>query len=210
LEDADESVRVSAIEALARAAPERALPLLDRQLGAATSQESLAAALGLLRMRPPRLAARAWDGINRALSSGDPSLRARAATLLRSLPEAPRDLETAHTQLAGEPLAQVKLALALALGPNDPPAREALVELAQGPSLPAAQAAFELARNGDRAAQVRLLAARYSSSIAVRASVARLLGRELDEPQAVAELLADRESEVRVAAAGAVLAALSG
>jgi HEAT repeat protein len=208
LQDPDEGVRTAALESLARSDPARAEPALDRQLGAATSQESLSAAVALLRMKPARQPARAWDAVNRALGSGDAALRARAATLLRALPDAPRDLDTARAQLAAETTPQVKLALALALGLDEAPARAALAELAQGRSLPAAQAAFELARLGDKLGQTRLLAARYSEQPPVRISAARSLGRELGEPQSVAGLLADRESEVRVAAAGAVLASL--
>jgi hypothetical protein len=205
-EESDPSVRVVAIEAFARALPERATPQLDQQLGAATTEESLAAAVALLRMRPPREPARARDALSRGLSCVDSALRARAALLERNLPESERDRESLRAQLQLEKNEEVKLALALALGAGDPAARAALQTLAQASTLPAAQAAFELAQLGDAAGTARLLALRGSPSSLTRVTVARLLGRGLRDPEAIAGMLADAEPAVRTAAAGAVLA----
>jgi hypothetical protein len=206
LHDDSESVRIAAIEAFARADPDSAAAALDQQLGGASSAESLSAALALLQMRPARQPARAWDALLRALTASEPALRGRAAVLLRALPGDKRDLEGVRSQLRVEASPEVKLALALALGLEDAAARSALFALMQGTSLPAAQAALELARAGDTSARTRLLALRASTSTLTRGTVARMLGRELHQPQSVALLLADRDPAVRAAAAGAVLA----
>jgi hypothetical protein len=205
-DETDASVRVVAIEAFARALPERAAPQLDQQLGAATTEESLAAAVALLRMRPAREPARARDALSRGLSCVDSALRARAALLVRNLPDAERDRESLRAQLQVETNQEVKLALALALGARDPSARAALQALAQAATLPAAQAAFELAGLGDAAGAARLVALRGSPSPQTRVTVARLLGRGLRDPESIAGMLADADPEVRLAAAGAVLA----
>ena len=98
----------------------------------------------------------------------------------------------------------MKLGLALALGAGDPVARAALEALAQGNSLPAAQAAGELDRHGHASARTRLLALRASPSNVTRAGVAR----ELRAPELTAQLLSDADASVRLAAAGAVLRGL--
>jgi HEAT repeat protein len=208
LNDGDESVRVVALEAFARAAPERAVAHLDQQLGAAITQETLAAAAALLRMRPAREPARARDALARGLSASESRLRSYAAVLVRTLPSAEKNLPVVRSQLAVESSVEVKLALALALGTSDPAARAALLTLSQGTSLSAAQAAHELARLGDAAAYARLIALCASPSSVTRATIARALGREQRAPQAVAALLADSDPNVRDAAAGAVLGGL--
>jgi hypothetical protein len=208
LKDDDESVRVVAIEAFARAAPEQAVAYLDQQLGAAITRETLAAAAALLRMRPAREPARARDALARGLSASESRLRSYAAVLVRTLPSAEKNLAAVRSRLAVESSVEVKLGLALALGTSDPAARAALFSLSQGTSLPAAQAAHELARLGDAAAYARLIALCVSPSSVTRATIARALGREQRAPQAVAALLADSDPDVRDAAAGAVLAGL--
>jgi hypothetical protein len=205
-EESAASVRVAAIEAFARALPEPAARQLDLQLGAAISEQSLAAAVALLRMRPPHEPARAQDALARALSSFDVALRAQAAVLVSNLPEAERDRAALRAQLKLETNQEVMLALASALGPDDPAAHAALQALAQGATLAAAQAAFELASRGDAAAEARLVALRGSPSRITRITIARLLGRGLRDPEAIAGLLADSDPSVREAAAGAVLA----
>lgn len=205
-DEADASVRVVAIEVFARALPESAASQLDQQLGAATSEQSLAAAVALLRMQPPREVARARDALKRGLDSLDSALRARAALLVRNLPQAQRDLEALRARLKVESDEEVKLEMALTLGAGDPVARAALQTLAQSASLPAVQAAFELAKLGDSAAEARLLTLRDSPSRLTRITIARLLGRGLRDPEAIAGLLADNDPDVRAAAAGAVLA----
>ncbi|HEX4352893.1 MAG TPA: hypothetical protein VHZ95_08270 [Polyangiales bacterium] len=206
-DDSDESVRISAIEAFARALPDRAEALLDQKLGGSTSAESLAAALALLRIKSSQRT-RALDAIANGLTSGDPSLRARTALLLRTVPESDRDLQALRAQLDVERIDEVKLALALTLGTDDPLARATLRTLARGPTLTAAEAAYELARLGDADSFAKLAALRTSPASTTRTSVARLLGRGLAQPNAVTDLLSDREASVRDAAAGAILATL--
>ena len=208
LGDEVESVRIAAFEAYARVAPEQAAPTLDQQLGAAGTRESLAAAAALLRMSPARETVRASAAIAQGLSAIEPAVRGYAAVLIRTLPARMRDVALLRQRLAHEPSADVKLGLALALGSDDAQAHAALVELAKGVSLPAAEAAGELASRGDATARARLLAMRTSPSSMTRIYVARALGRSHGSPGDAATLLADRDAAVRAAAAGAVLRAL--
>jgi hypothetical protein len=207
-DDASEDVRSAALEGLAHVAPDRASVLLDQQLGAAVTNQALSAALTLLRMQPPRELARAWNTVTLALSHSDVALRARTAVMLRTLPASVIDLAVIRARLKVETSPEVQLGLALALGVKDAPARQMLTQLSLAGGIPAVQAARELALLGDAAAHARLLALRTSDRSAIRATLARALGRELGEVDAVASLLADRDASVRTAAAGAVLAGL--
>jgi len=208
LKDDSESVRVAAIAAFARAAPAQALSHLDQQLGSAVSHETLAAAVALLQMQPVCEAARAHDALARGLAASESPLRSHTAVLIRTLPGDRESLAAVRERLAIESVPEVQLALALALGADDPAARRALARLAQGTALVAAQAAQELARFGDATAERQLITLRASASSVTRASVARALGRDRRVPEAVAPLLADQDPSVRIAAAGAILAAL--
>jgi len=209
LRDKDEQVRLAAIDALGRLAsasePEpAALALLDQQLGAASTPVSLGAARALLRLRPAREPARAWAAWLTALTAADAGLRARAASALpaRPIPEPPRS--TVYERLRSEPVHSVKLLLALAIGPDDPEARAALTQLAASASVTGAQAAAALWPH-DRAQHARLRNLRSHPAAIVRATAARLLGRELHDCRSVAKLLADALWSVRLAAAGAAL-----
>lgn len=205
--DPDEQVREAALAVLARVAPERAEPLLDRQLGAAVSEHSIGAAIALLSMKPPRRAARARAAIGAALQSPDVALRARAATALQRLPASERDLSGVRARLRVEKAETVRLALALLLGPEDSLARGTLAELSTMSTLAGAQAAAELAAQSGKARE-RLFAFSTHDSTLVRISAARLIASKLREPEPIAKLLADPNWQVRGAAAGAVLMAL--
>jgi len=202
--DPEEHVRAAALSVLARVAPERAEPLLDRQLGAAVSEHSISAAITLLDMQPPRQPARARAAISAALSSPDVALRARAATALRRLPESERDLAGARARLRVEQAETVRLALALLLGPDDSAARSTLTELSAMYTLPGAEAAAELAAYSG-SARARLCAFSAHESALVRSTAARLIASALRDPEPIAGLLADTSWQVRGAAAGAVL-----
>jgi hypothetical protein len=204
LADPDPSVRLEALTVLARVAPERAARELDRPLGAALSVESLTAAALLL--QGSFASARAADTLSRGLSSTQVSLRARTALLLQTLPAAALDRAALRDVLARERQPEVSLLLALALGSGDSVAHAALGKLSRGVGIVAVQAARELGQAGDATAHARLIALRSSRDPLVRATVARSLGRELDDRVAVVPLLADTEWRVRLAAAGALLA----
>jgi HEAT repeat protein len=202
--DPDEHVRAAGLASLARVAPERAELVLDRQLGAAVSSHSIQAAVALLSMQPPRLAARAQAALSEALSSPDVTLRAQAAAALQRVPEQQRDSAGVRARLRVEKAETVRLALALVLGSEDATARRALNELSKAFSLPAAEAAAELAAHSG-SARTRLFAFSAHESALVRMTAARLLARTLHEPAPIAKLLADTSWQVRGAAAGAVL-----
>ena len=203
-QDPDEHVRAAALNGLARVAPERAELLLDRQLGAAVSTRSIDAAITLLSLEPPRQEARARAALSAALQSPDTALRAQAATALARLPAERLDRAQLRASLRTEKAPSVRLALALALGPEDPSAQRALAELSSSFSLIGAQAAAELAA-GSGKARTRLVAFSTHSSALVRITTARLIARELHDPAPITQLLADANWQVRDAAAGAVL-----
>jgi HEAT repeat protein len=202
--DPDEHVRVAALSALARVAPDRAEPVLDRQLGAAVSEHSISAAITLLNMQPPRQAARAQAAIAAALASPDVTLRARAASALQRLPSSELDRTGVRTRLRVEKAETVRLALALLLGPEDSAAQRTLTELSALFTLPGAEAAAELAAHSG-SARARLCAFSAHDSALVRMTAARLIASTLRDPDPIAKLLADTSWQVRGAAAGAVL-----
>lgn len=222
--DPEEQVRVAALAALARVAPERAELLLDRQLGAAVSAHSINAAITVLSLRATHAApqrrdsavsepvaasadtvrARARAALSAALTSPDAALRAQAATAVSRLPAALLDRAELRARLRVEKSEAVRLALALALGSDDPSAQRALAELSASFSLTGAQAAAALAAHSGKARE-RLCAFRAHDSALVRITAARLIARELHDPSAITKLLADESWQVRDAAAGAVL-----
>lgn len=209
--DPDEQVRVAALAGLARVAPARAELLLDRQLGAAVSTHSIHAAITVLSLQLEASAAnleavqaRARAALSAALSSTDAALRAQAATAVSRLPAELLDRAQLRARLRVEKVEAVQLALALALGPEDPNAQRALAELSASFSLIGAQAAAELAAHSGKA-RTRLCAFSAHDSVLVRVTAARLIARELRDPSPIAKLLADTSWQVRDAAAGAVL-----
>jgi HEAT repeat protein len=203
-QDPDEQVRGAALAGFARVAPERAELELDRQLGAAVSARSIAAAVTLLSLQPARQVARAQAALSAALSSPDASLRVQAAAALQRLPAAQLDRAGIRSRLRLEKTPGVRLALALVLGVEDPNAQRALAELSTSFSLTGAQAAAELAAHSGKA-RARLCAFSAHESALVRVSAARLIARELRDPAPIVKLLADSSWQVRDAAAGAVL-----
>jgi HEAT repeat protein len=205
--DPDEQVRVAALEGYARVAPDAASQLLDQQLGAASTSESIAAARALLRMQPAREPERAHAALAQALTSADPTLRARAAAALVAADAPLLDRATLRERLGAEPVHSVRLTLALALGSHDPAAHAALLTLSQTASLTGVEASAELAKH-EVAARTRLRALTKHTTPLVRATAARMLGRELHEYASIAQLLADASWQVRQATAGAVLTAL--
>jgi hypothetical protein len=203
-QDPDEQVAAAALAGLARVAPDRAELLLDRQLGAAASTQSIDAAITLLSLKPARQEARARAALSVALSSPEAALRVQAAAALARLPSDQLDRTQLRASLRVEKTASVRLALALALGPEDPSAQRTLAELSSSFSLIGAQAAAELAARSGKA-RTRLIAFSTHTSALVRITAARLIARELRDPAPITQLLADADWQVRDAAAGAVL-----
>jgi hypothetical protein len=188
---------------------------LGRDLGSPPTAESLAASAAILRLPSSPDTDRAREVFTRALDAGDAKLRGRAAVLCRALPAPGCDAITLRVRLRVEPVANVKLLVALAIGPRDPLAHTALEQLSSdGDAATAVEAAAELAAIGDAAAQQKLVAALQNKDVQVRVSAVRALGRlaargAVEEGSLVAERvvdrLADADERVRVAAAAAVL-----
>lgn len=227
LDDEAEAVRIAAFSALANVLPEcpeqptercdreRLSAKLGRDLGSPPTPQSLAAAAAVLRLPASSDTDRSREVFTRALESGDPKLRGRAAVLCRAVPAPGCDAITLRLRLREEPVANVKLLVALAIGPRDPLAHTALEILSNdSDTATAIEAASELAAIGDASARQKLVAALQHKEPQVRVSALRALGRlaaagSLDDDSVVAERvvdrLADRDERVRVAAAAAVL-----
>jgi HEAT repeat protein len=225
LDDEAETVRIAALGALATIVPEcpaapapdpargcdrdRLLAKLGSDFGSPPTPESLAAAAAWLRISNAPEPERARDVFTRALEAGDPKLRGRAAAVCRALPAPGCDAAVLRERVRTEPVSEVKLLVALAIGVRDPLAHAALSVLSDDADrVTAVEAAVELAANGDEAAKQKLSKALQDSEPQVRVSALRALGR-LSAKGALAERmvdrLADRDERVRVAAAAAVL-----
>lgn len=231
LSDEAESVRIAALGALAEvvsecpvqpaAGPvhscdrEHLLTKLGRDLGSPPTVESLAAAAAMLRVANAPEPERARDVFTRALEAGDVKLRGLAAVLCRALPAPGCDAAALRVRVRSETVGQIKLLVALAIGPRDPLSHAALVLLSNDiDSATAVEAAAELAALGDGIAQAKLSAALQHGAARVRISAVRALGRLSASGSVVAssvtaerlvDRLADPDARVRVAAAAAVL-----
>ncbi len=206
LDAENSSVRLAAIAVLARVDPARALTRLPDYLGAAPSQESLVAALALLQLTAAVENARAMQALSRALEADDAALRMRVAVLLRAIKPNLRDQAATRARLEKEPVAEVRLLLALALGTADPAAQASLRALAAGKDVVAVEALRELAALDPVSTRQQLGALLGSDNPQVRADAARALAQLHHLPE-LCGLLADPDANVRRAAAGAVLAA---
>jgi len=204
--DPDPQVRVAALAGYARVDAEHATPVLDQQLGAAASIESIGAATALLNLDAldAGLRARALSCLYGALSAADPALRVQAAAALQRVPTSQIDRRALQARLRAENVESVRLALALVLGSDDPASRRALTDLSASFNLTGAEAAAELAGHNSQARE-RLLAFSTHDAALVRATAARLIARALRDPAPLSKLLADESWQVRDAAAGAVL-----
>jgi HEAT repeat protein len=208
LDDRESGVRVAAVGALVKAQHEAAVPLVSRFLDGKPSTEAVETAAALLRAHVVSEQGRARQTLANALEDNDASLRARAALLIEGAGPHALTTDALTKRLPGEKVIEVRLAIAMALGVRDASARSVLVELADAGTVVAVSAASALAAHGDGDALERLRALVRSPDKAVRVSLARTLGSEQARPLEIRALLADAESSVRRAAAGAVLRSL--
>ncbi len=184
---------------------DRGEPLLAILSGEGLTPEAAPAGKG---SAPPPKDAPTNTALVEALWSPNPALRARAALLLgeRGAFESLR----LH-QLGRDPDRHVRLLLAVGLlSDREAAAWSALSALAPGHDLPAAQAGAELASRGDRSALAHLGELALAGPLHVRVAAIRGLGRARPEPRLLPNALAAPEAEVRIAAAGSILFALSG
>jgi HEAT repeat protein len=206
LDDPQPALRVAAIDELVQLDYGRASQRLERYLAAEPSAEGIEAARVLSSVAGQRAPATGRSQLERALADRDGALRAAAAVALMSLHDPSwRELATARAEQ--EHVRGVRLCLALTLGAERPAGRSQLVELMNGQDVVAGEAAAELARHGDAAATARLLALMQSPQPVVRRIAVRALAQELDRPHDVRAALLDPDASVRIAAAGAILAA---
>ncbi len=220
LGDSEREVRLAAIGALARADGERAGLVLGRLLQSDLSDEGIAAARHLLALDQDGGGAARTGGsdamaearryLERALGAAEPELRAAAAVAVDALPQNRFDGEWLLKRIEQEKVPRVRLSLVNAVFSSSEPDERLLGALreigaAGGPS--GAYAIALLAGQGDPKALGKLSSLLKDGSAAVRRVAARALGRDLDRPHLVRQALGDQDPSVRIAAAGAVLAA---
>ncbi len=208
LQDASRSVRLAAIDELVALDRARAAHKLERYLGADPSAEGVEAARMLLAAEPAQGPGTARAQLERALADRDGALRAAAAVALMSLRD-PSARALALGRVAQERVRSVRLCLAVALGAERPEGRAQLTALMGAQDEVSGQAAAELARHGDAAALARLRALLATAQPLVRQVVVRALALDLGHAREVRRALLDPDAGVRMAAAAAILTAVS-
>jgi hypothetical protein len=211
LVDREPRIRLAAVNSLARANRARGARVLEKHLDTDPSDVAIEAARWLAASDPgdKRIIAPARDLLVRALSSSDPALRARAAVALQTLPPVAEEAPRLAELLKQEHLPSVRFWLALTIQvykSEGQRARAALNELMKTGGVFGAQAAAQLAKQGDREALNALLELRASSSV-VRGTAAALIAVDLKRPLDARRYLSDKDAGVRIAAAGAILTA---
>lgn len=212
LSDPASMVRDAALEALVRTDRDRARAVLLPWLALPTSGASIDAArllatpFGTPASDDDRDAARRY--LLAALEHADPTLRDRAAIALVALPDDAPAVDAVLARVPTEPDPHVRLSLLRVVERHDGGrAREGLAELARSTEgMSGLQAALLAARLGDGDSLARVRRELTSSEPRLRRVAARGLARELERPSEVAPLLRDEDAEVRVHAAGGILA----
>lgn len=219
LSDPDAGVRMAALTALAQSDPLQASGVLAAFLATPPSTSSLEAARLLAQRDGEREAGRAGDYLIGALGHDDENIRAQAAVALSSLatvfaPDpvsgAPRYEAALRARLEVESVRRTRLVLAQILhrGVGSQAAGQAaLREMLSGDDVPAVMAAVALSRDGDPLALERLDAALTDAHATHRRIAAAALPRDAGDADRARAALLDDDALVRVAAAGAILAA---
>ena len=218
LADVEPRVRTAAVQALVRADRNRALEVLGRLLSIAPSKAGVEAARVLAQPRPVDgtdaatvdLLARTF--LFQALRAGNARLRVQAAVALSSLPWDATMTRGLVDRMRHDVDEHVRLSLALLLNESAETrgaAQSELRTLARGNAMPAVQAAAALAEQGELGAVARLEALLSDEHAPVRRVAARALARRARKPDAVRRALRDRDAQVRIHAAGGILAALA-
>lgn len=208
--DPDPLPRAVAMRELSRLDCTRAHASLAHWLSDAPSRDGLAAVRALSRCGNATIA-QTVDQLRRALAASEVLLRSEAATTADTLAWLTIP-EWIAGPLAHDPVASVRLALALAVQPTHPrAARTVLMQLAQGvTSMVSVQAAATLAAQGDPSATKFLLAARTQRDPKLRrvafVALGRVaLGRGHAQASALEVGLHDEDVSVRLATAGTLL-----
>ena len=219
LDDAEREVRLAAIGALVLADVERAELVLGRLMQSDLGEEGIAAARHLLAMNDDRggadptkdsgAVAEAQRYLRRALAATEPTLRAAAAVAVDALPPERFDSGWLIERVEREKVPRVRLSLVNALwtGSEQGRLRGALREIGATGGVSGAYAIALLAEQGDPKAVDKLCSLLARAPVAVKRVAAQVLGRDLGRPHLVRRALGDSDALVRIAAAGAVLAA---
>lgn len=218
LSDPRTSVRLAAVGALVDADRPAAAARLGASFAAPPGPVGVEAARRLLATapddRPDEVSRDARTYLRGALRAGNPTVRAQAGVALASLGREVTALADAVARaLEVEPDAEVRLALAAALFRGErhrAAGREALVALLDADAGNATvQAASLLARASPEAERplATLRAALADGDAGERRVAARALAVDAGRPDLAAAALRDDDPTVRVAAAGAILAA---
>lgn len=212
LSDPVPSVRMAAVDALIRADRDQAWAALGSLFETPPSSQGIEAArLMLVRARQGDEDRGARAYLLSALRAGEPSLRAQAGVALVSL-EPSDDLRRVLSEALGredDPGAKLSIARALLQqeGAEDE-ARGALRGLMQsGLEMSALQAAGVLAERGDDEAKAILAAFLRRPDPMLRRAAARALARDAMRPDDARSAMRDHDAQVRIGAAGAILAA---
>lgn len=218
---ASDAVRAAALGTLAALDFARAEPLIAAELSTEPSMLGVEVAQDVLTRaqrgrRADSLELTADQQILAALAAPKPELRGRAASAALAVAgSADRAALRAEllVRLGAERDRRVHILLALALR-GERASHDALLQLALGHDVPAAQAAAALAAQRDPSARARLDALAKSDDISVRATAATALASSYEfasmkiERPASVEALIDREPRVRATTAAALLRAI--
>jgi HEAT repeat protein len=217
LSDPVASVRTASVEAILRADRDQARVIFSALLETPPSAQGIEAARLLAtpvdRDDPPTDAdaTSARTYLVGALASSDANLRGQAAVAIASLPPREESVVAVQQALARETDPTVRLSEARALmrlPGGEAQALDALRRLLlEDHAMPGLQAAAVLAERHDEAAIARLDAALIEPDASLRKVAARSLARDAMLPGHVTAALSDGDPEVRIAAAGGILAA---
>ena len=217
LSDSVASVRTASVEAILRADRGQARAIFAALLETPPSAQGIEAARLLAtpvdRDDPPTdadsQAARVY--LLGCLSAADGILRGQAAVAVLSLPGEEESAAALRQALARETDSSVRLSIARAMLRLSGTASEATTALrtlvASDLGMAGLQAAALLAESHDADAIARLDAALIEPDTSLRRVAARALARDAMLPGHVTNALSDADAEVRIAAAGGILAA---
>lgn len=214
LSDSIVGVRMSAVEAMMRAAPQRSRELLDPIFATPPSAQGIEGARLLLSQYNDTLDHAALAYLLSALRASQPALRAQAATAWASLsPTTDQSVDGSIRRALTDALQHetdrgARFALGRAeLGRDDDLAISTLESLqTSSADMVGLQAAALLARFGEGTSQQILRAFLADSNPLLRRTAARALALDAHRPEDLREPLRDADPSVRFTAASAILA----
>ncbi|MFK7988988.1 MAG: HEAT repeat domain-containing protein [Sandaracinaceae bacterium] len=214
LSDPVSAVRLSAVSALVQADDARGREAISSLLEVDPSPSGIEAARLVAQRDDAEAASTARAYLRQVLRSSDAGLRSQAGVALAGLPASadseasPREALRAALRTETEPSVRLSLARAL-MRSEDAAARDALEALLSEGGMPSVQAASLLVQDGHDAARDLLLGVLSDEGAPsiLRRTAARSLARDAMEPDAVRSALTNEDDDVRIYAAGGMLAA---